>query len=331
MGERCVIVAESGLREEIPVSQIAREVSGALERLARVRGVAGMSLCPSGREQRFAQPPAVGRLVLLDGFGRQRSEAHRVLECRAIQRPPRRGSEVRDRLLRIGGRQRLMIVIRQFDDDRVGIAAATALDRFGDVAMNQRAARRVQAFVRDFAEERVRECVGAKAAGLPDRVRRDCLVEQRGGGGAICVRCAGEIIEPKLVPDHGGDAQQFTAAGAQPREPLFHHVADSGCKWQSKRLPSRGEAVSLRDQQPHDLADEERVAASLVVNRLDELTRCRRLGGDLDEARHIRNRQAVKGHLPVGVLPPHPRQDTAQPAVMRFVAQRRDDQDAAAA
>jgi hypothetical protein len=146
------------------------------------------------------------------------------------------------------------------------------VDRFERLARSQvelLPPRRAQVVVERVSYERVAE---AKPAGRSGDVVEDALgdrlvecVEQLVAGKAAD---PSEGIQPELPAQNRRGHEQVPAAPGEPPEPASDHRAHS--RRNSQQLVRRGD-TAFGVQQPHHLADEERIAFGLGVDRLDLL------------------------------------------------------------
>ena len=121
-----------------------------------------------------------------------------------------------------------------------------------------------------------------RAGDLRDDARLDRLVEQLEDGAALESADTRQRIEIELAAEHRGKREKPVALVREVAQAAADHLPHA--LRDGKRRRRRLVKASLRGEQPHDLADEQRVALGLGVHRRGQVG-CGRAGrGELDEA-----------------------------------------------
>ena len=160
---------------------------------------------------------------------------------------------------------------------RLGVVAVEPFQRLGSAAVKPRAARRAEALQQRLAHKRVDEGEPTRVASDGHEAGAQRRVEALEHGGSGAVEDVGERREPELAADHGSRAERFPRRLAERRQAAADRVANA--PGQGQRAPA-GLAIAqpaLREEQLDELVDEEGVACTRAVQRLDK-ARCNELG-----------------------------------------------------
>ncbi len=238
--------------------------AAAEQRLPRSRGVPGTRLRIGDREQELAPRALVGAGVELERRQRRAIEPHRLLVREQGERAVARAPGIRERPAGVPAGDR---VVRELGQVRPRIGAAERLERVHDTTVQPHAPRARQALVERVPDDHVREAQPSRAAGdLGDDARRERLVERLEHR---VLRYAGELSEdvrPELAADDRCEHQRVAAGNGEVGDPAGDHVADA--------LRHRRPGGALDGHEAHDLADEQRVAVRVRVQRGSERGRC---------------------------------------------------------
>src|SRR5262245_47230387 len=162
--------------------------------------------------------------------------------------------------------------------------------------MQLHTSRRGQLVVERLPDQRVREAQAlASTWHWRKHARRHSLIEHVEQLVRLKLAQPRERIEPELAAEHGSEREHGHALVGQTPQPPSDHLAYTlrNAQRQERAEIDVGFQASLSGKQMHDLADEERIAFSLCVDRRDQLFWGLRPYADLDVARDVRGGQAA--------------------------------------
>ena len=272
-------------RQVLRPVQAPRQLRGALQCRARLADLGGAALRRPELEQQLEPALEVVVRAELEGLQRPLVEPGGVLVRHSLGRSRRGADRVLDRAIGVAGRAGLEVMMGEPAEVIVDLAGVHRLDRRGAVAMDRRAPRGRHLGVQGLADQRVSEGVLAGAfARLDDQPCVDRFAERRRHLFRRAVADPRDHLELELPTADGGEPQHLVGGLREAIEPPADHLAHA---LRDRDLPPRlvlAEAT-LGRHQPHDLADEERVAPRLLADRDGELGgRAIDAGGELDVA-----------------------------------------------
>ena len=245
-------------------------------RRLRARVVPAPALRVTERQQQLTALRGGRRAARVERRERQRVQPHRLLVGQLRDRAGARAPGVADRL----GRGGLVEVMRELGEMRIELGRVDGLERLAHAAMQLDPPSPGQTVIGGVPDQGVREAHAAdRAWDLGDHARFGRLVEQVQDGAALEPADARQGVEIELAPEDRGQREQLVAVVRQVAQPAADRLADAVRDGQ-RRLRE----LPLPAEQPHDLADEQRVALGLGEHRRTQLGGSDRGGRERDEA-----------------------------------------------
>ena len=281
-GERQQADPECRPRQLLGPVELACERRRLLERPARLHLARRLGLLGAELEQQLEPARAIRLRGELERVERLLGQRRGVLVGEPLSGAGRRAGRVVDGTLDTAERRRLDEVVRELAQVTVEVAGVDLLEGLAELEVERDPTRGGHLRQQGLAYERMREGVTPRTARGFDEPAADRLGERRVDPFAVELGDALDHVGAKLAPAHRGDAEDVVGVAGEAVEATADHLAHP----LRDRHLAPGLVLAeppLGRHQPDHLADEERVAAGLFVDRSREVVgRPLDAGGELD-------------------------------------------------